>query len=175
MDNMNLNQPFQRAMTLAALSGLKMTLGPAFHQTSHRKPNAKYWVMAAIGEMILDKVGVFPARFNPMVLIPHTIAGAWVAHESLKEDGVDDHTQVAMAAVVAAGTACVAPMIRIAASKVLRIPDPLLGLAEDYLALHLGTQAMGMTMDQVSHAAQDAVGDITEGVRPALESVGIGG
>lgn len=173
MENISISQPTQRALTLAALSGLKITLGPAFLQTSHHKPNAKYWVMAALGEMLLDKVGVFPSRFRPMLLIPHTLAGAYVAHQSLQEDGVDDHTTVAMAAVVAAGTACVAPMIRIAASKVLGIPQPILGIAEDYLAIKYGSQALGLSMQQVTDAAKDAVGDVTEGVRPALASAGI--
>ena len=57
----------------------------------------------------------------------------------------------------------------------LGIPDMLLGVAEDYLALRLGSEAMGMSMDQVSHAAKDVMGELTDGVRPALESVGIGG
>jgi hypothetical protein len=40
--------------------------------------------------MALDKVGIFPSRFRPPLLIPHTLAGAWVARESLREDGIDD-------------------------------------------------------------------------------------
>jgi hypothetical protein len=64
-------------------------------------------------------------------------------------------------------------MIRIAAGKVLGIPQPVLGIAEDYLALKYGSQALGLSMQQVSDAAQDALGDVTEGVRPALASAGI--
>ena len=52
MENISIGQPTQKALALAALSGLKIALGPAFLQTSHRKPNAKYWVMAALGEML---------------------------------------------------------------------------------------------------------------------------
>ena len=29
--------------------------------------------MAALGEMFLDKVGVFPPRYRPALLIPHTL------------------------------------------------------------------------------------------------------
>jgi hypothetical protein len=165
--------PFERAMTLAALSGLKIALGPAFLKTKQRSPQAKAWVMAAIGEMLLDKVGVFPARFRPALLIPHTIAGAWVAHESMKEDGVEDPSALAMGAVVAAGFACVAPMVRIAGSRVLGVPDVLLGLAEDYMALQLGSRAMGMSMEQLTDAAKDAVEGVTDQIKPALHSVGV--
>jgi hypothetical protein len=73
-------------------------------------------VLAALGEMVLDKVGVFPPRYRPPLLIPHALAGAWVAHESLREEGVDDPWGAAMGAVVAAGVSAVAPIVRTAAN-----------------------------------------------------------
>jgi len=167
---------FERAMSLAALSGLKIALGPAFLRTSQSHSGAKNWVMGAIGEMVLDKVGIFPSRFRPMLLIPHTLAGAWVARESMKHDGEEGSaaSAAAMGAVVAAGVACVAPMVRISANRVLGIPDFVLGLAEDYLALRLGTQAMDMSMDQVADAARESVDEVKGAVMPALQSVGVG-
>src|SRR3954454_13545193 len=136
----NTTKPFERAMALAALSGLKIALGPAFLTTAWRRPESRSWMMAALGEMVLDKVGVFPSRSRLPLLIPHALAGAWVARESMREDGVDDPWAAPMGAVVAAGVSTIAPMIRITASKVLGIPDVLLGLGEDYLALQVGTQ-----------------------------------
>ncbi len=165
---------FEKAMTLAALSGLKIALGPAFLKTRQNSPTARNWVLGALGEMVLDKVGVFPARFRPMLLIPHTLAGAWVARESMIEDGEDGNTGAALGAIVAAGVASVAPMVRIVGSKGLGIPDALLGIAEDYLALKLGSQAMGMTLDQVADAAKESVGEVQEALKPAMEKVGVG-
>ena len=76
-----------------------------------------------------------------MLLIPHTVAGVWTARESLKEDGeADDPSILAAAAVVAAGVTVTLPLIRIALQKGLRIPNYLVGLAEDYVALQLGTR-----------------------------------
>jgi hypothetical protein len=167
------NPSFERAMTLAALSGLKVALGPAFLARKENWPGSRNWVLAALGEMFLDKVGVFPSRFRPALLIPHTLAGAWVAHESLKADGVDDPYAAAMGAVVAAGVAAVAPMVRITGSSVLGVPDPLLGLAEDYLALKLGTQAMDMSMDELTGIARETFEGVKEQVMPALQSVGV--
>lgn len=166
--------PFERAITLAALSGLKMALGPAMLRTAQNRPSKGAWVTAALGEMALDKVGVFPSRFRLPLLIPHMAAGAWVAHESLKEDNADDHTTVLMAAVVAAGVACVAPMVRITASKVLGIPDPILGVGEDYLALKYGSEALGINMEQLPEIARDAIEQVGEQVMPTLEKAGLG-
>jgi hypothetical protein len=168
------NKSFERAMTLAALSGLKIALGPAFLAASQRRPEARSWALAALGEMFLDKIGVFPARYRPMLLIPHTLAGAWVAHESMKADGVNDPYAAAMGAVVAAGVAAVAPMVRITGSKVLGIPDPILGLAEDYFALRMGTEATGLTLGEVTDTARDSLEDVRDRVvMPALHSAGI--
>ena len=153
---------YERAMTLAALCGFKIALGPAFLATAHRRSDRSAWVAGAMGEMVLDKLGVFPPRYRPSLLIPHTLAGAWVARESMKEDGNDDASAAVMGAVVAAGVACIAPVVRIVGSKVLGIPDALLGVAEDALALSLGAQAMDMTMSQLPDVAQEAVGDLSE-------------
>jgi len=169
------NKSFERAMTLAALSGLKIALGPAFLSASRRRPEAQTWALAALGEMFLDKIGVFPARYRPALLIPHTLAGAWVAHESMKADGVDDPYAAAMGAVVAAGVAAVAPMVRITGSKILGIPDPILGLAEDYFALRMGTEATGLSLGEVSETARCSLEDVRDRVvMPALQSAGIG-
>jgi hypothetical protein len=167
--------PMERALALAAVCGSKIALGPAFLETSRRRPNAGAWVAGALGEMLLDKLQVFPARFRPSLLVPHTLAGAWVARESLKDDGIDDPSSVLMGAVVAAGVASVAPMVRIALSKVLGIPDPLLGVAEDYLFLQLGTRATGMSFNELPDHAREAFEEIGERVMPAVHSLGVGG
>jgi len=166
--------PFERAMALAALSGSKIALGPAFLETSRRGRSAGGWVAAAMGEMLLDKLNVFPARFRPALLIPHTMAGAWVAHESMKEDGIDDPSAALMGAVVAAGVAGVAPLLRIMLSKGLGVRDPLLGMAEDYLFLRLGARATGLSMDELPEFAREAVEEIGERVMPVAESLGVG-
>ena len=167
-------QAYQKAMTLAALSGFKIALGPAFLETSRRGPNAKNWVAGAIGEMILDKLGVFPPRYRPSLLIPHTAAGAWVAHESLKQDGINDPSGAVMGAGVAAAVAIAAPLVRMGLNKVLGLPDVALGLAEDYLAVHLGTRAVGLSMGQVAGEAREAIDEVKERVKPAFQKVGVG-
>jgi len=161
-------------MALAALSGLKIALGPAFLATSRRWPSRQNWIMAAMGEMLLDKLGVFPPRYRPSLLIPHSLAGAWVARESLREDGVDDPWAAVAGGMVAAGIAVAAPIVRMTIHKVVGIPDALLGLGEDYLALSCGTQVMEMPMEEITRAARETFDSVRERARPALESMGIG-
>ena len=162
----------EEALMLAALCGFKIALGPAFLAASKRAPATKGWAAAAIGEMALDKLGVFPARYRPMLLVPHTVAGAMTAAQSLKEDGEEvDPSVVAAAAVVAAGVTATLPLVRIALSKVVGFPDIFLGLAEDYVALQLGTKAVGMSMDQVKAVARESVEGLTERARPQLDEL----
>lgn len=167
---METTTPFGRAMTLAAVSGLRATLGPAFLENSRRGPNAGRWVLGALGEMALAKVGLLPRGYRPVMLIPHTLAGAWVARESMRKDGVDDDPSVPIAgAIVAAGVASVAPIARIALTRGLGVSGTLLGLAEDYFALKMGGDATGMTFGQIGEAARDAVEDLRDQVAPNLE------
>ena len=167
------NRAFERAMALAALSGLKIALGPAFLATSRRWPSRQAWVTAAMGEMVLDKLGVFPPRYRLPLLIPHSIAGAWVARESLREDGEDDPWVAVAGGMVAAGVAVAAPLVRMSINKVVGIPDSLLGLGEDYLAISYGSQALDVPMDEITGAAREMFDDVKERARPALESMGM--
>ncbi len=166
----NRKTPFERAMTLAVISGFKIALGPAFLAASRRSPNTGSWAVAALGEMLLDKIGIFPPRFRPALLIPHAIAGAWVARESLKDEGVDDPMAPLAGAVVAAGVSCVAPMIRITLNKGLGLSDAMLGVGEDYVALKLGTEATGISLGQVSQIARDAIEEVSGYALPSLPS-----
>ena len=169
----NYNRSFERAMALAALSGLKIALGPALLATSRRWPGRQNWIMATMGEMFFDKLGAFPPRYRPALLIPHSLMGAWVARESLLEEGEDDPWAAVAGGMVAAGVAAAAPVVRMTINKVIGIPDPLLGLAEDYMALSYGTQAMEMPMGKITDAAREVFDDVRERARPALESMGM--
>src|SRR5262249_7022551 len=104
--------PFERAMALAALSGFKLALGPAFLAAARHSPSVRSWALAALGEMMLDKIWSFPLRFRPGFAIPHALAGAWVARESLRDDGIEDPLAPVAGAAVAAGVSCVAHVAR---------------------------------------------------------------
>lgn len=161
--------PLERAMTLAAVSGLRATLGPALLEASRRTPRTNAWVLGALGEMALDKLGLLRRRYRPMLMIPHAVAGACAARESMRRDGVEDQSIPIMGAVVAAGVAGVAPIARVALNRGLGVNDAVLGLAEDYLALKFGGEAVGLSMEALGGAAKEAVGDLRDQVAPDLE------
>ena len=163
------NGPWQ----LAALSGLKIALGPAMLATSRRWPSRQNWIMAAMGEMVLDKLGVFPPRYRPSLLDPPQPGGCVGGPRELREDGEDDPWAAVAGGMVAAGVAVAAPVVRMTINKVLGVPDPLLGLAEDYMALSCGTQVLEMPMDEITGAAREMFDDVKERARPALESMGM--
>ena len=163
--------PFERAMALAALSGFKVALGPAFLAAKRRSPNTGTWAIAALGEMLLDKIGILPPRYRPSLMIPHAISGAWVARETMREEDVNDPSIPVLGAVVAAGVSCVAPLARMALNRGLGVPDAFLGLGEDYLALSLGSEATGISLGQVSEITRDAFEDLRGQVAPSLPSL----
>jgi hypothetical protein len=170
---MRSNHPYMRAMTLAAVSGSKIALGPALLAYSHRWPSRRNWALAAMGEMMLDKMGVFPPRYRPSLLIPHTLAGAWVARESLKEDGVDDPWGAAMGAAVAAGVSIAAPVVRMMAQRILGVPDAVLGVAEDGLTLSVAARNLDLSTHDLTEAARESVEGLRERAQPALSAVGL--
>lgn len=170
---MGRNQAYTRALTLAALCGSKIALGPALLAQSRRWPSRRNWALAAMGEMMLDKLGVFPARYRPSLLVPHSLAGAWVAHESLKEDGVDDPWAAAMGGAVAAGVAIAAPMVRMSAQRMLGVPDALLGVAEDGLMMSVASKNLGVSPEELTGAVRESVEGVGERVRPTLSAAGL--
>jgi AcrR family transcriptional regulator len=162
-----------RALALAALSGLKLTLGPAFLAAARQRPEARNWVFAALGEMALDKIGVLPPRYRLPLLVPRALAGAYVAHEAMKEEGEGEVDPKVLAAgfAVAAGAAIAAPIVRMFGRRVLGVPDPVLAVLEDYLALRLGSQATGMSMGQIADEARGAFDQIKDQAMPMLEQL----
>jgi hypothetical protein len=165
----------ERAVALAAVTGLKVAMGPALFATARRRPEAPVLVAAALGEMVLDKLGILPSRSRLPFLLPRAVAGAWVARESLRADGVEAPGAAVLGAAVAAGTATLAPLVRVAGRRIFGVPDALLGVAEDYLALRLGTGAVGLEMARLPEIARGAIEDVRERVtspdQPAAAAV----
>lgn len=163
--------PQQRALTLAAVSGLKTVMGPALFAMARRREGWKLLAAAAVGEMLLDKLPFLPSRRSLPLLIPRALAGYWVANETLKEEGIDDPQGAAMGAAVAAGVATFAPMVRTLLSRGLSIPDALVAAAEDALALKLGGEAVGMDYQQIADSAREALAGLTDEARPLVDDL----
>jgi len=162
--------PTERAMALAAITGLKLTYGPTLLLASSRRPWARYLAVAAMGECVLDKLGVLPSRSRLPLLIPRALAGAWVAREAMRAQGAAGSWTAPMGAAVAAGTAVLAPTLRAASQELLAIPDPLLGLVEDWVALRLGARAADVPMDRLAAMARQALEEVQQEAVGAMQS-----
>jgi hypothetical protein len=158
--------PIERALVLAAVTGLKLTFGPALLATARRRPERHALAMGAMGEMVVDKIPFLPSRSALPLLVPRAMAGYWVAKTSLEEEGITDQGTAALGAAVAAGVATVAPLVRGALHTVLRVPDPLLGALEDYLALKYGGEAVGLTMEDLRDSGAEAWSHLQEKLQP---------
>ncbi len=163
---------FERAMRLAAVTGLRAALGPALIQAAYDRPNQKVWALAAMGEMVFDKLPFVPSRASLPAMLPRAVGGGYVAREVMRREGIDDPTITAMGAAVAAGVAALAPRIRGVLGVVLGIPRPLLGLAEDYLALKVGGEALGMTLEDLRALGENSLGEVSHWVESAEGSSG---
>ena len=62
----------------------------------------------------------------------------------------DDPWIVPLGAAVAMGVAVAAPKVRKTLTATTGVSDTVLGLIEDYLALRLGSDAVGLTMDELA-------------------------
>jgi hypothetical protein len=167
----NSTAAFEKAIRLAAVTGLRSMLGPALVAASRGRPERQALAAAAMGEMIIDKVPLVPSRSSLIGVVPRALAGAWVAKTTMEEEGENDPWAPAVGAAVAVGVGMCAPLIRGALRRALGVPDAAVGLAEDYLALRVGSQAVGLSMDDLKQIAGSSVEDVKERVMPAVESL----
>ena len=107
-------------------------------------------------------------------MLPRALAGAWVAKKVMKDEDIDDPWAPVMGAAVAAGVASIAPVLRASLGRILGVPDSTLGLAEDYLALKVGTEAVGMSLEDAAQIAGRSVEEVKNLLVPALQSIGAG-
>jgi hypothetical protein len=162
---------YERAMWLAAVSGLKTTMGPALVSVAGRRPGWQNWMLAAAGEMLLDKLPFLPSRSRLPLLLPRALAGYWTAKTFLEGEGIDDPSAAWTGAAVAAGVATFAPLVRGSLRTLLWVPDHLVGLAEDALAIYFGAQAAGLSLDQLGDSAREAIDDVVGQLGPAVDEL----
>ena len=164
------NASLEKAMKLAVATGLRSMLGPALMARATNRPDRKNWALAAVGELVADKLPFTPSRDMLVPLIVRGIAGYWVTQKCMEDEGVEEPLTPFLGAAVAMGVAAAAPKIRKTLHWTMGIPDPILGLFEDYLALRLGTEAVGISLDDAAHAGRETIDDLASRVQEAIPS-----
>jgi uncharacterized membrane protein len=166
---------FEKAMKLAVVTGLRAMLGPALVAGAANRPERKNLALAALGEMIADKLPLVPDRDTLLPLLIRGLAGAWVARTVQQEDGDEtppDPWIVPLGAAVAMGVAVAAPKVRKTLMVSTGVSDTVLGLLEDYLALRLGGDAVGLTMAELAEIGRASIEDLKERIEPVFDQLG---
>ena len=151
-----------RALKLAVATGLRAALGPALVARARNRPDRQHFALAAMGELAFDKFPYAPGRDTLLPTLARGAAGGWAAGQLIEEEGASEPWAVPLGAAVAMGVAVAAPKIRRMLAWTFGIPQPVLGLAEDYLALRLGAGAVGLSLGEVADAARESVGALSE-------------
>ena len=137
-----------RAFGLGVTCGLRSMTGPAVVRWRARDPLRLALAGLAAGELIADKLPATPPRTIPPALVFRAISGGfsgyWVAR-SLAADGSSGALAGALGALAGAfgGMAVRSRIVRASG-----LPDPLVALAEDFLALGGALAATAKPVEQ---------------------------
>src|SRR5262249_19803879 len=81
------NSAFEKARRLAVVSGMRAMLGPALLSAAEDRPWRKGLAIAALGELVVDKLPLVPSRASLVGMVPRALAGAWVAKTVMEQEG----------------------------------------------------------------------------------------
>jgi hypothetical protein len=118
--------------------------------------------------MVVDKIPGVPSRASLVAMVPRAVAGGYVAQQVMEREGVEDPWVAPMGAAVASGVAALAPRIRGLLSLVLGVPSPVIGLLEDYIALKVGGEALGLSMGDIQEIGQESITEVQGYVESAV-------
>jgi uncharacterized membrane protein len=164
-----MNSELASAVAVGAVSGMRTFLVPALvshaagrdRRGSPFRSHSPRWMrspavirtltIAAVGEMIGDKLPFTPDRTVPPSLAARAVSGALTAATLASWDRRPAVPAVLLAAAGAIASAHL--MIRLRRSASRQLPDPLVAIAEDFLALRLG-----YSLARSAHTRSDCYG-----------------
>lgn len=129
---------YAQALALGFVSGLRTMLGPALvAEIAPPKVKLAFRLLSA-GEFIADKLPKTPSRIDPGPLMGRAVAGAAVGYVVCKEA----HQSVWFGALLGGAAALAGAFSgyygRKALGERLHLPDPVVAVVEDALAVGLG-------------------------------------
>ncbi|UII23604.1 DUF4126 family protein [Fulvivirga ligni] len=142
-----------RTIGLGAISGLRSMMGPAllcYYLNREPEPSWKrrliklpklqtVTAVLAGGELVGDKLPNAPDRISPIALAGRAISGALIGAILYKEARRSTRTGAIMGAVSAVVSAGVGFYLRKKVGQTTDVQDPIIGGAEDLLALGAGS------------------------------------
>ena len=148
-----------RALALGGVAGLRAMLAPALFSSKLAQKNpdsaagkiaqalAEHRVATALkalsaGEMIGDKLPQTPDRIAPLPLIARAFSGALVGGAVFGTAKRPTWIGAALGAAAAIGTAYGGYYLRKTLDEKLNLPDPVVALVEDAIAVGIGTSVL---------------------------------
>lgn len=147
---------YTSALLLGITAGLRSMTAPASLALAQQQPGAaKNWLLGspriarvltilALGELVFDKLPFAPKRIAPAGLSGRLLSGAMCGAAVVDEDQASG-ALLGVAGALASSFAGYA--MRKAAVRASGVPDALVAVAEDGLAIGLGTVAASMGSD----------------------------
>ncbi len=129
---------YLRIFALGAISGMRTMLGPALvAEQAPGNVNLLFRVLSA-GELLGDKLPKTSSRLAPGPLIGRTISGAGVGYALCRRAGQSPWLGVALGAGAAVLGAYGGYHARKVLGERLHLPDPVVAVGEDALAIGIG-------------------------------------
>lgn len=148
---------FNSALLFGVTAGLRSMTAPALlSQTARRPGSRRHWLLAspqtarvlttmAVGELVFDKLPFAPKRIAPAGLSGRLLSGAMCGAAVMREDERAG-ALLGMAGALVSSFAGYA--IRMGVGRASRLPDALIGLMEDGLAIGIGMAAVSMESNE---------------------------
>lgn len=148
-------------VALGAVAGMRAAAAPALvsaylhqHRPRQFQDSPFHWLasdeagsllkLAAAGELAADKLPFIPARVSLLPLLGRVASGALVGAALSDAAGEPRATGAVLGAAAAVVSSYLMFHLRRAGSTKLGLPDPVLALAEDGLALRGGSRVLGI-------------------------------
>lgn len=148
-----------QALSLGFLAGMRSMAAPALLSNELRRHGAASddgalvafltapavgtaLTVLAAGEMVADKLPIVPPRNSPPALLGRAMSGAGVGAGLYQARGRATAIGAALGVAAAVAGAFAGYELRVRLGRALRLPDPLLGVAEDGLVILGGLAAL---------------------------------
>jgi uncharacterized membrane protein len=155
---------YTSALLFGVTAGLRTMTAPASLALAQQQPGAaKNWLLGspraarvlttlALGELVFDKMPFAPKRIAPAGLSARLLSGAMCGAAAVA--GKDQTTGALLGIAGALASSFAGYAIRKGAGRASGVPDSLVGLAEDAVAIGLGMVAASMQIEGEETAFQ---------------------
>jgi uncharacterized membrane protein len=132
-----------RSFAIGLTCGLRSLTGPAVVRWRARDPARLALAGLAVGELIADKLPATPARTVPPALVFRALSGGFAGRSVAQALAADRRVGMLAGAFGAVAAAYLGRALRAGIVRASHLPDPLVALAEDAVAIGGAIAASG--------------------------------